>query len=257
MSQSLLQVQGLGISFGGLKAVQNVTLEVKEREIVGLIGPNGAGKTTFFNLVTGIYKPTTGHVAIVGKSTENLKSFEITNECFCARTFQNIRLFRDLTVMENVLVASHKRVDYGLLSVLLHSQKFQTKEMEIRARARKLLSIFKLDGKEDELACNLPYGDQRKLEIVRALSTEPKLLFLDEPAAGMNQQETAELLKLVKFVRDTFQIGILVIEHDMKFIMGVCERIYVLDHGMLIAEGNPEQIRKNPEVIKAYLGEEV
>jgi branched-chain amino acid transport system ATP-binding protein len=252
-----LDVSGIGISFGGLKAVQDVSLHVNEKEIVGLIGPNGAGKTTLFNLMTGIYRTQTGTVKICDKDTRRLKPYQITNQCKAARTFQNIRLFKDLSVLDNVLVSSHLQVDYGLLSILFDFPKKQVSEKRIRQEALDLLAIFGLQDKADELAKNLPYGEQRKLEIVRALSTKPKLLFLDEPAAGMNDEETAKLLELVEFVRREFQMGVLVIEHDMKFIMGLCERIYVLDHGQLIAHGSPEEVKKNPEVIKAYLGEEV
>jgi branched-chain amino acid transport system ATP-binding protein len=251
-----LEIKNLGIQFGGLKAVQDVSLEVNEGQLVGLIGPNGAGKTTLFNLITGIYKPTTGTVAINGRDIAGRKSFEITNECFAARTFQNIRLFKDLSVLENVLVSSHKKVNYGLVSILLDTHSYRNSEIQIREEAMELLKIFGLDSKSTELARNLPYGDQRKLEIVRSLATKPKILFLDEPAAGMNDHETLQLLNLVKFIREKFKLAILVIEHDMKFIMGLCERIYVLDHGQLIAQGKPEEIRRNKEVVKAYLGEE-
>jgi len=251
-----LEVDKLCISFGGLKAVDQVCLYVNERELVGLIGPNGAGKTTLFNLMTSIYKPTSGRVFVGGRDTEKMRPFQVTNECGAARTFQNIRLFKDLSVLDNVLVSSHRKVDYGLFSILFETRKKREAEQKIKEDALALLKIFSLDKKANEIAKNLPYGEQRKLEIVRALSTKPKLLFLDEPAAGMNDEETAQLMKLVRFIRDEFQIGILVIEHDMKFIMGLCERIYVLDHGQLIAHGNPDEIKANPEVIKAYLGEE-
>ena len=251
-----LEVKGIGIQFGGLKAVQDVSLHVDEKELVGLIGPNVAGKTTLFNLMTGIYRPTTGSVHINGMSTAKRPPYAITNECRAARTFQNIRLFKNLTVLENVLVSSHLKVRYGLLSVLTQSRFFRQQEQEIRQEAHHLLKIFGLDSKSEELAKNLPYGEQRKLEIARALMTKPKILFLDEPAAGMNDEETAKLLDLVRFIRQEFSVGILVIEHDMKFIMGLCERIYVLDHGQLIAHGSPNEIKNNPEVIKAYLGEE-
>ncbi len=251
-----LVVSNVSISFGGLKAVQDVSLHVDEMELVGLIGPNGAGKTTLFNLMTGIYKPDSGKVEIGGTSIAKMMPFEITNECRAARTFQNIRLFKDLSVLDNVLVSSHLKVDYGLFSILMQNSKLKASEARIRHEAMEILKIFGLDQKSEELAKNLPYGEQRKLEIVRALCTKPKLLFLDEPAAGMNDEETAQLLSLVKFIRNEFRLGILVIEHDMKFIMGLCERIYVLDHGCLIAHGTPEEIKKNPQVIKAYLGEE-
>lgn len=252
-----LEVDKLCIEFGGLKAVQNVCIHIDQKEIVGLIGPNGAGKTTLFNLITGIYKPTQGSVHISGRSILGLAPFVITNECRAARTFQNIRLFKDLSVLDNVLVASHLKVQYGLASILFRTKRFLEAENEIRREALGLLKIFGLETQADELARNLPYGDQRKLEIVRALATRPKLLFLDEPAAGMNPEETGKLLDLVRFVRQEFEVGVLVIEHDMKFIMGICERIYVLDHGQLIAQGSPKEIQANPEVIKAYLGEDV
>jgi branched-chain amino acid transport system ATP-binding protein len=252
----MLDVQNVCIEFGGLKAVERVCLKVAQNELVGLIGPNGAGKTTLFNLITSIYKPTGGSISIDGKLTGDLRPFDVTNLCKAARTFQNIRLFKDLSVLDNVLVASHLKINYGLLSVLFRSQKFLDAEAAIKEQAMELLKIFGLDTKSEELAKNLPYGDQRRLEIVRALATQPKILFLDEPAAGMNESETLQLLELIKFVRDRFKVGILVIEHDMKFIMGLCERIYVLDHGQLIGSGTPAEIRQNPKVIRAYLGED-
>ena len=252
----MLEVDTVSIQFGGLKAVQNVSLRVAQNEIVGLIGPNGAGKTTLFNLITCIYKPTGGCVRIDGKDLKLCKPCDVTNSGKAARTFQNIRLFKDLSVLDNVLVASHLKISYGLWDEMIRSKKFRREEARVYQEAFDLLKIFKLDAKASELARNLPYGDQRRLEIVRALATGPLLLFLDEPAAGMNNQETAELLDLVRFVRDRFKVGILVIEHDMKFIMGLCERIYVLDHGQLIASGAPAEVRANEKVIRAYLGEE-
>lgn len=252
----ILRCSKVCIQFGGLKAVNDVSLYVKEGELVGLIGPNGAGKTTLFNLMTGIYRPTSGSIEYSGQNIEGYRTYDITNICGAARTFQNIRLFKDLTVLENVLVAAHKKVDYGLLSILLNTSRYQGEEVRIRNEALELLKIFALDKKADEFAKNLPYGDQRKLEIVRALATKPRILFLDEPAAGMNDSETMQLLNLVRFVRDQFKIGILVIEHDMRFIMGLCERIYVLDHGQLIAHDTPDKIQQNIKVIKAYLGED-
>jgi branched-chain amino acid transport system ATP-binding protein len=256
LGERILDVRNVSIQFGGLKAVQDVSLNVAARELVGLIGPNGAGKTTLFNLITGVYKPSQGEIIINGRSTTGLSAFEITNTCKSARTFQNIRLFKELSVLDNVLVSSHRQIDYGFFSILLKTKHYRESELRIRKRAMDLLDIFGLQSCAEELAKNLPYGEQRKLEIVRALATDPKIIFLDEPAAGMNDEETAHLLKLVRFVRDEFKIGVLVIEHDMKFMMGLCERIYVLDHGQLIAVGKPEEIKVNPEVIKAYLGEE-
>lgn len=253
----MLNVDKVSIQFGGLKAVQNVCLKVNPGEIVGLIGPNGAGKTTLFNLLTAIYKPTDGRVCFDDRDTSPFKPCDVTNFCKAARTFQNIRLFKDLSVLDNVLVASHLKINYSFWSVIFKTEKFISGESRIRSEALELLKIFGLETKSETLARNLPYGDQRRLEIVRALATNPKYLFLDEPAAGMNESETMQLLELIRFVRDRFKVGILVIEHDMHFIMGLCERIYVLDHGQLIAAGSPAEVKKNPEVIKAYLGEEV
>jgi branched-chain amino acid transport system ATP-binding protein len=256
MESGMLDVVDVSIQFGGLKVLQNVGLQVKDNELVGLIGPNGAGKTTLFNLITRIYCPTSGSIRIHGMDISKLQAFDIPNKCHAARTFQNIRLFRDLSVLDNVLVASHLKIEYGLYAVFFRTPHFVENERVVRDEAFELLKIFHLEGKADELAKNLPYGDQRKLEIVRALATKPKLLFLDEPAAGMNDRETAELLDLVRFIRQKYSLGILVIEHDMKFIMGLCERIYVLDHGQMIAMGTPAEIRNDSKVIRAYLGEE-
>ncbi len=252
----MLEVDNISIEFGGLKAVQNVSLRVETNEIVGLIGPNGAGKTTLFNLMTCIYRPTRGRVSLGGQDLKGYRCYQVTNDGKAARTFQNIRLFKDLSVIDNVLVASHLKVTYRMWDELLRTPRFRRNEAEVYESAFELLKIFKLESKVDELAKNLPYGDQRRLEIVRALATGPRILFLDEPAAGMNNQETADLLELIRFVRDRFRVGILVIEHDMKFIMGLCQRIYVLDHGVLISHGRPEEIKADPKVIRAYLGEE-
>jgi ABC-type branched-chain amino acid transport systems, ATPase component len=251
----LLDVQGLSKEFGGLRAVNEVRLEIAEKELVGLIGPNGAGKTTFFNLVTGVYEPTVGTIRFDGKEIQGKKPYVITQGGM-SRTFQNIRLFSNLTVLENVKTACHFRVKYSALEGILRLGRFISEEKSIKEEAMSLLEIFGLAEKQDELARNLPYGEQRRLEIARALATHPKLLLLDEPAAGMNPQETAELTDLIQWIRDKFDLSILLIEHDMSLVMKLCERIYVLDYGSIIAQGTPEQIRENPKVIQAYLGEE-
>lgn len=252
---TVLRVEKLSIEFGGLKAVADFNLDLEDGELVGLIGPNGAGKTTVFNMLTGVYLPTSGSVVLNGKSMLRKKPHDITRHGI-ARTFQNIRLFKEMTVLENVLISYHFRIGYNFLSSMLHLPVYHRKEKEMRMNALDLLSIFHIQGKQDELAKNLPYGEQRKLEIVRALATKPKVLLLDEPAAGMNPQETRDLMKLIRFIRDQFKLTILLIEHDMNLVMGICERILVLDYGQTIAAGTPDQISKNPMVIKAYLGEE-
>ncbi|HHW57645.1 MAG TPA: ABC transporter ATP-binding protein [Clostridia bacterium] len=256
----LLSVKKLTKSFGGLTAVLNVNMEIKRGELVGLIGPNGAGKTTVFNLLTGIYTPTSGSIILYKDGDERalhrLKPHEIS-EAGVARTFQNIRLFKDLTVLDNILIAMHKNVNYGLLSSFLHLTSYYREEQRINAESMELLKIFKLDHKKDEYARNLPYGEQRRLEIARALATNPSLLLLDEPAAGMNPAETAQLTELIKWIREEFNLTILLIEHDMSVVMKICERIYVLDYGTLIAEGTPDEIKTNKRVIEAYLGEDV
>ncbi|MBR0600251.1 ABC transporter ATP-binding protein [Sinanaerobacter chloroacetimidivorans] len=257
---SLLSVDKLTKSFGGLTAVSNVSMHIEKGELVGLIGPNGAGKTTLFNLLTGVYVPTSGSIKLDrdGKIKElgGLKPYNVTKEGL-ARTFQNIRLFKDLTVLDNVRIAMHQNVRYGLSSAFLHLDKFHNEEDELRAEAERLLDIFHLSHKKNELAKNLPYGEQRHLEIVRALATKPSLLLLDEPAAGMNPQETKALTDIIGWIRKEFDLTILLIEHDMSLVMKICERIYVLDYGMLIASGRPEEIRANKKVIEAYLGEDV
>jgi len=253
---SILKVEGISIEFGGLKAVSVFSLDLQQGELVGLIGPNGAGKTTVFNMLTGVYLPSSGNITLEGKSLIKKSPHEI-NHIGVARTFQNIRLFKEMTVLENVLVSHHARVKYGFLSGFLHLPSFKKEEERMRKEAIELLRIFKIDKKQDEYAKNLPYGEQRKLEIVRALATHPKVLLLDEPAAGMNPQETQDLMKLIRFIRDEFKLTILLIEHDMSLVMGICERIMVLDYGQTIASGTPGQVSKNPLVIKAYLGEEV
>jgi ABC-type branched-chain amino acid transport systems, ATPase component len=238
----------------------NVSMELKQGELVGLIGPNGAGKTTVFNLLTGVYVPTSGSIILnkagAEQELQGLKPHRIC-KAGVARTFQNIRLFKDLTVFDNVRIAMHKNVRYGLLSSFLHLPSYHREEKRISEATMELLRIFKLDGKKDEYAKNLPYGEQRHLEIARALATNPSLLLLDEPAAGMNPAETAQLTELIKWIREKFNLTILLIEHDMSLVMKICERIYVLDYGILIAEGTPDEIRSNKRVIEAYLGEDV
>ncbi|MDH6365432.1 branched-chain amino acid transport system ATP-binding protein [Enterococcus sp. PF1-24] len=254
---TLLKVDHLTKNFGGLAAVSNVNLVLEENELVGLIGPNGAGKTTLFNLLTGVYEPSEGDVVLShsGKETRlnGMAPYKIA-DLGLGRTFQNIRLFKDLTVLDNVLIAMNSKHKEGFLSSVLRLPAFYKAEAEMKQKAVELLSIFALEDKIETLAKNLPYGEQRRLEIVRALATEPKILFLDEPAAGMNPQETAELTDLIRKIQKDFQITILLIEHDMSLVMDVCERIYVLEYGRVIAEGNPEAIKNNPKVIEAYLG---
>lgn len=250
----VLETRKLGISFGGLKAVQDFNIKIYEGELVGLIGPNGAGKTTVFNMLTGVYPPTEGSVILNGKVLNGKKTYQFVAEGV-ARTFQNIRLFRDMTVIENVVTAFTKDIDYGFADSLFRTPKFWKTEKDLKEKALELLSIFHLEDKADYPASGLPYGQQRKLEIARALATNMKLLLLDEPAAGMNPTETAELLECINTIRDKFGISILLIEHDMSLVMNVCERIQVIDYGLTIAEGLPDEIAKNPKVIAAYLGE--
>lgn len=252
----LLEIRKLNKSFGGLSAVLDFDFYLKPKELVGLIGPNGAGKTTVFNLITGVYKPDSGSIIFNGREIAGLAPYNICARGI-ARTFQNIRLFNDLTVLDNVKIAAHKNVPYGFLSTIFRTPGFFSGEKQIEQDALRFLEIFKLENKKHELAKNLPYGEQRRLEIARAMATQPTLLILDEPAAGMNPQETRELMMLIEQIREEFNLTILLIEHDMSLVMGVCERIYVLDYGQIIAEGLPEEIRNNKEVIEAYLGEEV
>jgi len=256
----ILSVKKLTKSFGGLTAVANLNMELNQGELVGLIGPNGAGKTTVFNLLTGIYPPSSGAIILeINGHKKEIQGKKPYNICKAgiARTFQNIRLFQDLTVLDNVRIAMHQNVNYGLFSGLFHLPSFKKEEKRIIEESMELLRITKLDGKVHELAKNLSYGEQRHLEIARALATRPILLLLDEPAAGMNPAETAELTELIQWIRKEFKLTILLIEHDMSLVMKICERIYVLDYGLLIAEGTPQEIKSNERVIKAYLGEDV
>ncbi len=250
----ILETRKLGITFGGLVAVSDFNIKVFKGELVGLIGPNGAVKTTVFNTLTGVYKPTEGSVLLEGQVLNGKKTHQFV-AAGVARTFQNIRLFKQMTVLENVLAAFTKDIKYGLLDSLFRTPRFWQTEKELKAKALDLLSIFHLEDKADYIAANLPYGQQRKLEIARALATDMKLLLLDEPAAGMNPTETAELLDCINAIRNRFGIAILLIEHDMSLVMNICERIQVIDYGVTIAEGLPDEIAKNPKVIAAYLGQ--
>ena len=250
----ILEVDELGINFGGLRAVNDFSMKIEEGQLYGLIGPNGAGKTTVFNMLTGVYTPTDGTVKLEGKKINGMKPYAITR-LGIARTFQNIRLFKDMTVKENVLVALDTQANYGLFSGMFKLPNSLKQEKDMDQEAMSLLEVFHLEKDADKLAKNLPYGKQRELEIIRALGAHPKLLLLDEPAAGMNPQETKNLMETIRLVRDRFNIAILLIEHDMKLVMGICEKISVLNYGMLLAEGTPEEIRINPDVVKAYLGE--
>lgn len=252
---SVLKVENLSISFGGLKAVQDVNLQVEKGKIVGLIGPNGAGKTTIFNLLTGVYLPTEGDITLAGKSIVGKKTFQIT-KMGMARTFQNIRLFEDMTVLDNVKTAMNNQMDYSAVSGIFHLPPYWREERLTNMQAYRFLKVLGLDDYADSLAKNLPYGQQRKLEIARALATNPRVLLLDEPAAGMNPTETQELLETIQIIRDKYDLSILLIEHDMNFVMGMCESIFVLDYGKIIASGTADEVRNDPKVIAAYLGGE-
>jgi branched-chain amino acid transport system ATP-binding protein len=252
--QPLLQLEQCTIRFGGLTAVSALDFEIRENELVGLIGPNGAGKTTVFNLITGVYQPTSGVIRFAGKSISGHQPYVITSHGI-ARTFQNIRLFPSLTVFDNVRVAFHLHLTSGIGHALVRGPAFMREEGEIAQQVMDLLKIFNLDGFAEFEAANLPYGGQRRLEIVRALATRPRLLLLDEPAAGMNPTEKVELMNLIRFIKDKFKLSVLLVEHDMKVVMGICQRVAVLDYGEKIAEGSPEEVRCNRKVIEAYLGE--
>ena len=251
----VLETENLGITFGGLRAVENVHFALEQEQIMGLIGPNGAGKTTVFNLLTGVYTPTEGQIKLDGKSIVGKKTYQIT-KAGIARTFQNIRLFKDMTVLDNVKVAMNYGMKYSFLSGIFSLPGYWREEAQVEQRALELLSVFHLEGNAGDLARNLPYGQQRKLEIARALAARPKVRLLDEPAAGMNPTETMELMNTIQRIREQFQVAVLLIEHDMSFVMGICEYIVVLDYGKIIASGSPEVVRNDPKVIAAYLGGE-
>ena len=255
MRNYVLETNNLGISFGGLKAAQNINLKIKKNELYGLIGPNGAGKTTIFNMLTGVYRPTTGTFYLNGEELTG-KTQEAINHKGIARTFQNIRLFNNMSVIRNVLVGLHNQQEFRcnpFQSMLRLPRHFDI-EIQMRDRAKELLRIFGLEEERNNLACNLPYGKQRKLEIARALATNPSLLLLDEPAAGMNPNETEELMQTIRFIRDEFDMTILLIEHDLKFVSGLCDRVSVLNFGTVLIEGNVREALNDPEVIKAYIG---
>ena len=251
---AILDVQNLSISFGGLHAVDDFHITIEKGQLYGLIGPNGAGKTTVFNLLTGVYKPDEGIIRLDGQDITGRSTIEV-NMAGVARTFQNIRLFKNLSVLDNVKVGLHNHFRYSTLEGILRLPRYHKVEKEMNGRAMELLKVFDLDGQADFLASNLPYGKQRELEIARALATQPKLLLLDEPAAGMNPNETQDLMKTIRFVRDNFDVSILLIEHDMKLVSGICEKLTVLNFGRVLAQGDTSEVLNNPDVITAYLGE--
>ena len=251
---SMLEIKDLSIQFGGLRAVDGLSMQIKKGELYGLIGPNGAGKTTVFNLLTGVYKPTEGSISLDGKDITGKPTAQVNREGI-ARTFQNIRLFSEMSVRDNVKVGLHNEFSYSTLTGILRLPKYFRVEREMNERAMELLAVFGLDGESETLASNLPYGAQRKLEIARAIATLPKLLLLDEPAAGMNPNETGELMDTIHFIREKFDLTVLLIEHDMKLVSGICERLTVLNFGQELAAGKTSEVLNNPEVIKAYLGE--
>lgn len=251
----ILKTKNISIQFGALKAVSNFNLEIYERDLVGLIGPNGAGKTTVFNILTGVYTPTSGEYYFNEELVTKISTTNLVRKGL-ARTFQNIRLFKYLSVLENVMVAYNFHMKYGILTGMLRLPSYWKEEKKVREKSLELLKIFNLDKYAEQTAGNLPYGEQRKLEIARAMATNPKLLLLDEPAAGMNPTETEDLMKTIKLIRDTFKIAILLIEHDMKLVLGICEKLVVLDYGTVLASGVPQEVVNNPKVISAYLGDD-
>lgn len=255
MAETVLKIENLGISFGGLKAVQDLNMEIKEQQLYGLVGPNGAGKTTVFNMITGVYKPTTGRFYLCGENLTG-KSQEVINHKGIARTFQNIRLFNNMTVIRNVMVGLHNQKEFrcGMFASMFRLPRHFKVEKTMRNRAKEILEVVGLLDERNNLACNLPYGKQRKLEIARALATNPKLLCLDEPAAGMNPHETEELMDIIRLIREKFNVTVLLIEHDMKFVSGLCDEVTVLNFGTVLAQGDTKTALNDPEVIKAYIG---